>query len=125
MFKYLFRNGYPFSYDLEELGAYYAAYHRLMEHWRSVLPPGRIYDIRYEDVVEDLGGEARRLIAHLGLPWDPRCEDFHANRSPSMTGSAAQVRRPVYATSVGSWKRLERELAPLRRALVEGGVPLD
>jgi tetratricopeptide (TPR) repeat protein len=124
MFKYLFRNGYPFSYDLEELGAYYAEYYRLMEHWRSVLPPGRIYDIRYEDLVADLGGEARRLIAHLGLPWDPRCEAFHANRNPSMTGSAAQVRRPVYATSVGRWRSLERELEPLRRALVKGGVPI-
>ncbi len=124
MYKYLFRNGYPFSYDLEELGAYYAAYYRLMDHWRAVLPPGRIYDIRYEAVVADLGGEARELITHLGLPWDPQCEDFHTNRNPSMTGSAAQVRRPVYATSVGRWKSLERELAPLRRALVEGGVPL-
>jgi len=125
MFKYLFRNGYPFSYDLEELGAYYAEYYRLMEHWRAVLPAGRLYDIRYEDVVADLPGEARKLIAHLGLPWDPRCEQFHANRNPSMTGSAAQVRRPVYATSVGRWKNLAQELAPLRRALAAGGVPLD
>lgn len=124
MYKYLFRNGYPFSYDLEELGAYYAAYYRLMDHWRAVLPPGRIYDIRYEDVVDDLPGEARKLIAHLGLQWDPRCEAFHANRSPSMTGSAAQVRRPVYATSVGSSRSVERELAPLRRVLAERGVPL-
>lgn len=124
MYKYLFRNGYPFSYDLEELGVYYAAYYRLMDHWRAVLPPGRIYDIRYEDVVDDLPGEARKLIAHLGLQWDPRCEAFHANRSPSMTGSAAQVRRPVYATSVGSSRSVERELAPLRRVLAERGVPL-
>jgi tetratricopeptide (TPR) repeat protein len=124
MFKYLFRNGYPFSYDLKELGAYYAEYYRLMDHWRSVLPPGRMYDVRYEDVVADLAGEARRLIAHLGLPWDPRCEEFHANRSPSMTGSAAQVRRRVYATSVGRWKNLAQELAPLRGALAAGGVPL-
>jgi tetratricopeptide (TPR) repeat protein len=124
MFKYLFRNGYPFSYDLEELGAYYAEYYSLMEHWRAVLPPGRIYDIRYENVVANLGGEARRLIAHLGLPWDPRCEAFHANRNPSMTGSAAQVRRLVYATSVGRWRSLARELEPLRLVLAARGVPL-
>ena len=122
MYKYLFRNGYPFSYDLEELGAYYAEYHRLMEHWRAVLPPGRLYDVRYENIVADLGGEARKLIAHLGLPWDPRCEDFHANRNPSMTGSAAQVRRPVYADSIGRWKAFEKELEPLRRTLTERGV---
>jgi tetratricopeptide (TPR) repeat protein len=124
MYKYLFRNGYPFSYDLEELGAYYAEYHHLMDHWRSVLPPGRMYDIRYEDVVDDLGREARKLIAHLGLPWDERCEAFYVNRNPSMTGSATQVRRPVYPTSVGRWRCLERELAPLRRVLADRGVPL-
>jgi len=123
MYKYLFRNGYPFSYDLEELGAYYAGYHHLMAHWRSVLPPGRIHEIRYEEIVSDLGGEARRLIAHLGLPWNARCEAFHDNRNPSMTGSASQVRRPVYATSVGQWRRLENELEPLRRALAARGVP--
>jgi hypothetical protein len=96
-----------------------------MVHWRSVLPPGRMYDIRYEDLVANLGSEARKLIAHLNLPWDPLCEDFHVNRSPSMTGSASQVRRPVYPTSVGRWKCLEQELAPLRRVLADRGVPLD
>ncbi|HUF82826.1 MAG TPA: sulfotransferase, partial [Burkholderiales bacterium] len=125
MYKYLFRNGYPFSYDLQELGAYYAAHGDLMTHWRSVLPPGRIYDIRYEDVVEDLPGEARKLVAHLGLPWEPACEAFHDNRNPSMTGSATQVRRPVYRDSVGRWRKLERQLEPLRRALVDGGVAVS
>ena len=72
--------------------------------------------------VGDVGGEARELIAHLGLPWDPRCEAFHDNRSPSMTGSATQVRRPVYATSIGRWKEVARELEPLRRVLAERGV---
>jgi cytochrome c-type biogenesis protein CcmH/NrfG len=125
MYKYLFRNGYPFSYDLQELGAYYAAHRDLMAHWRSVLPPGRIYDIRYEDVVEDLPGEARKLLAHLALPWEPACEAFHDNRNPSMTGSATQVRRPVYRDSVGRWRKLERQLGPLRRALVDGGVAVS
>jgi hypothetical protein len=125
MYKYLFRNGYPFSYDLQELGTYYTAHGDLMAHWRSVLPPGRIYDIRYEDVVEDLPGEARKLIAHLGLSWEPACEAFHDNRNPSMTGSAAQVRRPVYRNSVGRWRKFERQLEPLRRALADGGVAVS
>jgi hypothetical protein len=125
MYKYLFRNGYPFSYDLVELAAYYAAYYRLMAHWRKVLPPGRMHEVRYESLVEDLPGRSRALVAHLGLPWEPACEAFHENRSPSMTGSASQVRQPVYATSVGRWRRVERELAPLRRALEVQGVPVD
>jgi hypothetical protein len=125
MYKYLFRNGYPFSYDLGELAAYYAAYHNLMAHWRAVLPAGRMIEVRYESLVEDLPREARSLVARLGLPWEPACESFHQNRNPSMTGSASQVRKPVYASSVGRWRRLARELEPLRRALAARGVPVD
>jgi hypothetical protein len=75
--------------------------------------------------VEDLPGEARKLIAHLGLSWEPACEAFHDNRNPSMTGSAAQVRRPVYRNSVGRWRKFERQLEPLRRALADGGVAVS
>ena len=124
MFRYLFKNGYPFSYDLEELGAYYAAYYHLMEHWRSVLPPSRMIEIRYEDVVADLPGTARSLIQQLGLPWHTSCEEFHTNPNPSTTGSASQVRRPVYSSSIGRWRRVERQLEPLRRSFVERGVPV-
>lgn len=122
MYKYLFKNGYPFSYDLEELAAYYAEYFRLMQHWRDVLPDGWIYDIRYEDVVADLSGEARGLIQYLGLEWEDACELFHASRHASTTGSASQVRKPVYGTSVGKWKRFEQQLEPLRLALEQAGV---
>ena len=122
MYKYLFKNGYPFSYDLNELAAYYTEYFRLMEHWRDILPDGWIYDIRYEDVVADLSGEARKLIAHLRLDWEDACENFHASRHASTTGSASQVRKPVYGSSVGKWKKFEQQLEPLRLALEESGV---
>ena len=124
IYKYLFRNGYPFSYDLRELGAYYAEYWSLMAHWREVLPRGALYEIRYEDVVEDLPGQARALIDALDLTWEEACIEFHANRQASTTGSAAQVRRPVYRSSVGLWRRYERELAPLREVLAAAGLPV-
>ncbi|MDA9722038.1 sulfotransferase [Luminiphilus sp.] len=124
MYKYLFRNGYPFSYDLKELGAYYVEYWQLMEHWRAVLPEGRIYDVHYEAVVDDLEGSAKHLIDHLELPWEPGCIRFHKSSEASMTGSATQVRKPIYASSVGKWQRYEKELEPLRQVLQEGGVPV-
>lgn len=122
MYKYLFKNGYPFSYDLEELAAYYAEYFQLMQHWREVLPDGWIYDIRYEDVVADLPGEARKLIQRLGLAWEESCELFHMNQHASTTGSASQVRKPVYGSSVGKWRNFERQLRPLRDSLERSGV---
>jgi tetratricopeptide (TPR) repeat protein len=120
MYKALFRMGYPFSYDFADLARYMLAKDRLMQHWRTVLP-GRVLDVRYEDIVADQEGQTRRLLDHVGVDWDPACLDFHANASPTATASAAQVRQPLYAGAVGRWRRYERELAPLAAML--GVVP--
>ncbi|MEQ9209405.1 MAG: sulfotransferase, partial [Pseudomonadales bacterium] len=85
IYKFLFKNGYPFSYDLQDLATYYAEHYHLMEHWRKVLPANRIYDIHYEQVVEDLSGQARQLIKFLELPWEESCKEFHLNQQVSTT----------------------------------------
>ncbi|WP_395646754.1 sulfotransferase [Terricaulis sp.] len=121
MFKTYFRMGYPFSYDLEEIARYLVAYSRLMQHWRAVLP-GRVLDVAYEDVVDDIEGQTRRLLDHCGLAFEPACVAFHENKSPSATASAAQVRRPLYRDSLEHWRRIEPRLAPLERALKDGGL---
>ncbi|RIJ27186.1 tetratricopeptide repeat-containing sulfotransferase family protein [Henriciella mobilis] len=118
MYKTLFRMGYPFSYDFNDLAAYMNAKDRLMRHWRALLP-GRILDIDYEAVVSDLRSETERMLDFLGLAWDPACLAFHENTSPSATASAAQVRQPLYASSVGKWRRYEEGLKPLRTLLGE------
>jgi hypothetical protein len=87
-----------------------------MAHWRAVLP-GRILEVRYEDVVGDLEGQARRLLEHCGLEWDPRCLEFHTTRRTVRTASLVQVRQPIYSSSIGRWRRHEKELAPLIEAL--------
>lgn len=121
VFKQLFRDAYPYSYDLDELGRYYVAYQGLMKHWNTVMP-GVIHTIRYEALVAGLESEARRLLEYCGLPWDDQCLRFHENRQASTTASALQVRQPVYASSVGKWRHFERQLAPLRRRLEEAGI---
>jgi tetratricopeptide (TPR) repeat protein len=121
MLKTLFRMGYPYSYSLEDLGHYYLAYARLMAHWRSAIP-GSFIDLAYEDVVADQEGSTRRLLDYCGLPFEPGCLEFHKNDAPTATASAAQVRRPLYASSVGRWKAYERQLAPLADFLTDHGV---
>jgi hypothetical protein len=121
VYKQLFKDAYPFSYDLEELGRYYVAYHRLMQHWNAVMP-GVIHTVHYESVVADVEGEARRLLAYCGLPWEEACLRFHENTRASTTASAVQVRQPIYDTSIGRWRHVARELDPLRRILEDAGI---
>lgn len=125
MYKTLFATGYPFSYDLLELGRYYVAYRRLMEHWRQTLPEA-IIDVHYEDVIADTAGQARRMLSFCGLAMEERCIAFHRNPGATTTASAAQVRQPIYATSIGRWRRVERHLVALRCLLAEQdclGIP--
>ena len=116
-FSKLFAAGQHYTYDLAELGRYYRHYQALMQHWRRVLPPGRILDVRYEDVVADLEGQARGIIAHCGLEWDVRCLTFHETQRPVRTASATQVRQPIYRRAIGRAHIYESFLAPLREEL--------
>ena len=116
-FSKLFSAEQNHTYDLGELGRYYKRYEQLMTHWRHVLPRGRILDVRYEDVVADLEMQARRIIAHCGLPWDDRCLSFHETDRPVRTASATQVRQPIYKSAVGRWRVYEQHLGPLLGAL--------
>jgi tetratricopeptide (TPR) repeat protein len=116
-FSKLFSAEQNHTYELGEIGRYYRRYQRLMSHWRSVLPAGRILDVRYEDVVADLESQARRIIAYCDLPWDDRCLAFHKTERPIRTASATQVRRPIYKSAVGRWRVYEEHLGPLLAAL--------
>ena len=110
----------PCAYDLGELGRYYRAYDGLMAHWRSVLPQDVMLEVQYEDVVEDIEAQARRILVHCGLEWDPRCLDFHRTERQVRTVSVAQVRQPIYTNAVGRWRRFEPFLGPLLRELADG-----
>jgi tetratricopeptide (TPR) repeat protein len=116
-FSKLFAGAQNHTYDLGELGRYYKRYERLMTHWRRVLPPERILDVRYEDVVEDLETQARRIISYCGLPWDDRCLSFHETDRPVRTASVTQVRQPIYSNAVGRWRGYEEFIGPLLTAL--------
>jgi len=112
-FSKLFSGELNQTYDLGELGRYYRAYYQLMAHWRAILPPGAFLDIQYEEVVADTEGQARRILDYCGLEWDPRVLDFHHTKRPIKTASSAQVRQPIYNSSVARWRNYEAHLGPL------------
>ena len=121
MYKRLFTDAYPMSYDLGDLGRYYVAYRKLMRHWDAVLP-GVIYPVSYETLVNDQEATSRRLIDHCGLEWQQACLRFEENTAPSTTASASQVRQPIYRSSLGKWRNYEAQLAPLTKLLESEGV---
>ena len=94
---------------------------RLVRHWRAVLP-GRLLEVRYEDLVDDQEGQTRRLLAHCDLPWDPACLQFDRNTAPVATASAVQVREPLHRDALDRWRRYGPALDGLRTLLEAGGV---
>jgi tetratricopeptide (TPR) repeat protein len=115
-FVQYFGKPHPFALDLAHLGHYYREYERLMAHWRRVLPVP-VFELHYEELTADQEAVSRRLVEFCGLEWDERCLRFHETRRPVRTASTLQVRRPMYRTSVGRWKRYEAQLGPLLDAL--------
>jgi sulfotransferase family protein len=91
-----------------------------MEHWRTVLSPGVMIEVHYEELVADLEDQARAIVDHCRLEWDDSCLAFHQTQRPVKTASAVQVREPVYRTSIGRWRRYENFLQPLIQALSLG-----
>jgi hypothetical protein len=122
MFSISFEDPLRFSHDLTELGHFYRAYQRVMDNWRQVLPDSAMLDVQYEDVVNDIDTQARRLIAFCGLPWDDACLAFHKKSGTVRTASAYQVRQPLYSSSVERWRAYEKHLAPLIAALGDAAI---
>jgi len=107
-----------FAYDLNELGEYYLEYLKLMNHWRQVLPIN-IFELKYEDIVQQPEKVSRKLIEFCGLEWDSSCLDFYKKDHLVFTASAWQVRQPIYTTSCGRWQKYEQFLDPLKELLAD------
>jgi len=112
--------GPPFACDLAHIAHYFGQYRRLMDHWSEVSSL-QITEVFYEDFVADMEGETRRILQFLELDWDPACLDFHENPRMVRTASHAQVRKPIYTSSVGRARHYRTHLAPLIDALRDGG----
>lgn len=109
-------NAHAYSYDFADLAAHHRNYSALMAHWHA-LAPGRILDVRYEDLVTEPEAQARRVMAFCGLEYRPEQIRIEGHAAPVSTASSAQVRQPIHARNVGGWRRYAEPLEPLRRLL--------
>ena len=115
-FQY-FLNIHPYASDLDDLAHYYGQYVRLMDHWRASLPATTLLEVPYEGLIDDQEGWTRRMLDFIGLPWDPRCLQFHQTDRVVITTSRWQVRQKISNESVSRWHNYERFVGPLRRLL--------
>jgi tetratricopeptide (TPR) repeat protein len=115
-FKQLFAEGQEFSYSLTDIGRYYRDYVALMEHWDDVLP-GKVLRVMHEDVVDDLEGQVRRILAFLGVPFEAQCLRYWETERAVRTPSSEQVRKPIFRDSVEQWRHYAPWLGELRQAL--------
>lgn len=115
-FKQLFAEGQDFSYKLEDIGRYYQAYLKLMNHWDNVLP-GYVLTVNHEDIVDDLETQVRRMLDFCGLEFEQSCIDFHKTKRNIKTPSSEQVRQPIYKSATEQWQHFEQYLAPLKQTL--------
>ena len=123
-FKQLFAAGQEFTYSLEDIGNYYRSYVELMAHWDRVLP-GKVLRVQHEDVVADLEGSVRRLLAFCGLEFEPRCIEFHKTERSVRTASSEQVRTPIFRDGLDQWRHFEPWLGPLRETLAKHHAHAD
>ena len=124
MYRTLFREAYPFSYDFDELGRYYAAYERLVQHWRTLFGSW-VHEVVYEDLVREPRRVGEDIARHCGVPWSDAAIEIQNNAAVSLTASAAQIRRPIYGTSSGRWRLYRSHLNELAASLRRHGVTLS
>lgn len=118
-FKQLFAQGQEFSYNLNDIGRYYRGYVRVMDHWAETMP-GRVLNVRYEDVIADIDGQVRRILDYCDLPFEENCLRFHETRRAVRTASSEQVRQPLYRSGLDQWRSYEPFLGELRQCLSAG-----
>jgi tetratricopeptide (TPR) repeat protein len=114
--KQLFARGQEFTYSIRDIARYYRTYLELMRHWDAVLP-GRILRVWYEDVVDDLEGNVRRILEFCGLAFEPACVEFYKTERPVRTASSEQVRQPLFREGLLQWRNYVPWLGPLKDSL--------
>jgi tetratricopeptide (TPR) repeat protein len=108
-----FANAASFTFDLADLAHYYREHHRLMQHWRAVLPAGALLEVPYAELVADQESWSRRMIEFIGLEWDPHCLEYYTTQRPVLTASNWQVRQRIYSSSIGRWRNYRKFIRPL------------
>lgn len=107
---------HAYANSLETLGDYYRLYQEVMQEWEAMSGVA-LYRLEYETLVAEPENTVAALLEFCGLPYDDGCLKFHKTSRAVKTPSAAQVRQPLFNSSVGRWQGYEPYLQPLLQRL--------
>lgn len=107
------RSRVEWAHDKDDIVFAYRQYERLMDHWRTVIPPSSLLEVQYEQLVQNQESISREMIEFCGLAWEAACLRPQDNNRVVVNPSVWQVRQPMYKTSMKRWKKYERWLGPL------------
>ena len=100
-YKNFFPDTLPFSNDLVDLANYYNLYENYMKYWKKDFKDD-VYDIQYENLVNQPREEIKKLLEFCNLDWDESCMHHENNRRSIKTASATQARHPIYKSAIKS-----------------------
>tara|TARA_B100000795_G_scaffold146861_1_gene110049 strand:+ start:2688 stop:4259 length:1572 start_codon:yes stop_codon:yes gene_type:complete len=107
-----------FAYNLDNIGKFYNLYSEFMSHWTGLYGE-KIYEMNYEIFTNNFDEEVKKLLSFCKLEWSQKCVEFYNNKKSVITSSLAQVRKPIYKTSIASWKNYSDKLGELEKLIKE------
>lgn len=105
-------NSLGFSYNLINLGKFFNLYKDLVKFWDEIFKDD-IYTLNYENLINNQQTETKKLLEYCDLEWDENCMKPHENKKNVATASVAQVRSPIYKTSIKKWQNYSTQLKRL------------
>ncbi len=115
--QYYSSSNLGFSYNLNKLGKFYNLYSEYMDFWQKILGEKNLFNIQYENFTKNFESEVRNLLKFCDLDWSSSCVEFYKSENSVSTASLAQVRQPIYKTSIASWKNYSSYLEDLKKVL--------
>lgn len=101
-----------YASDLNNCADQYLAYRKAMQHIKDELGI-EMLDVKYEQTTSEPESSIRRMLDHVGLPFDDACMNFHKSKKSVHTASVSQIRQPLYKSSTDRWRNYEKHIAPL------------
>ena len=112
LYKNNFDEHLNFSNDLDDLYLFYKEYYNLMKFWKIKFPD-LIHDAVYENIIKEPKDQITRLLKFCNLNFEENCINFYNNKRLIKTVSAAQARKPLYNSSISSYKNYEKFIGDL------------
>ena len=110
-------NSLYWTFSQKEIANYYNQYSDLMSFWEKKIP-NYIYNVKYENIVNNKEYEIKKLVNFCNLEWDPSCLNHGANKATIIkTASIGQARKSIYSNSLNTYKNFENSLKEINNLI--------